>query len=128
MFNYHSAARQFPIALLLLLAQFCTRRLLARRPALFVQLGQPLIAAVGQHFQAFVHLDFALLVEPQVMELSAPLRRANNLSSRAVNNHLRLQRVPPPFAAVVAMLLFFGRSIGVSETSTMMNSIWCSAI
>ncbi len=45
-----------------------------------------------------------------------------------VDNHLAFQGMAFPVAAVIGFLLFFGRSIGVSATSTIMNSISWSSI
>ena len=58
---------------------------------------------------------------------AATMRRADNLSGAPVNDHLAFQGVSLLFASVISFLLFFGRSIGVSATSTMMNSISWSA-
>ncbi len=92
-----------------------------------MQLQQVLVAAVGQHLQALVRRKVAALVEGEVMHGAAPVMSANNLSSAPVDNHLALQGVTLLFAAVVGFLLFFGRSTGVSATSTTTNSIWWSA-
>lgn len=78
--DHHPAARQLPIVPLLLLGKSAFARLLPRRPALCMQLVQPLVAAVGQHLQALVRLDTAALVEGEVVDGAA--RRAVQMTSR----------------------------------------------
>jgi len=92
-----------------------------------MQLLQALIAAVGQHLKALVQLDFALLIEGEVMPGAAPMSRANYLASVPVDAHLAFQGVSLLLATVIGFLLFFGRSMGVPATSTTTNSIWWSA-
>jgi len=70
-----------------------------------------------------MQLKLARFVKGKIVSRAAPMRRANNLARAPVDNHLAFQGVALLFAAVVAFLLFFGRSIGVSATSTTMNSI-----
>ncbi len=125
--DHDPATRQLPVALLLLVGQLGLPRLLPRRPALCMQLLQALIAAVGQHFQALVRLDSAPLVEGEVVHGAAPVMGAYQLPGAPVDHHLALQGVPLLLAAVVGFLLFFGRSTGVSATSTTINSISWSA-
>ena len=127
MFDHDPAARQLPVAPLLLFGQLRLTRLLVRRPALFMQFRQPLIAAVGEQFKALVRLDSAPLVEREVMDGAAGVCRADDLPGAPVDDDLALQGVPLLLAAVVGLLLFFGRSTGVSATSTTTNSIWWSA-
>ncbi len=125
--DHDPAARQLPVAALLFAAQFAFARLLLRRPALFMQLRQPLIAAVGEQFKALMHFEAAPLVKRKIVCRAAPVVGADDLPARAVDDDLRLQRVPLLLPAVVRLLLFFGRSTGVSATSTTMNSISWSA-
>src|SRR5215216_3129428 len=127
MLNHDPTTRQLPVALFLLVAQFRLTRLLVRRPALFVQLLQALIAAVAEHLQALMWLDFAPPVKGEVMHRAASMRCADDLAGAPVDNNLTFQRVPLLLAAVVSFLLFFGRSTGVSATSTTTNSISWSA-
>src|SRR5215204_537048 len=127
MLDHDPAARQLPVAQLLLVREFGFTRLLVRRLALFMQLRQSLVAAVGQHFEALVRLDPAPLVEREVVSRAAAVRGTEHVPGRAVDDDLALQRVPLLLAAVVRPLLFFGRSTGVSATSTTMNSISWSA-
>lgn len=70
-----------------------------------------------------MRLTAAALVEGEVVDGAARLRCANTLPSARVDDNLALQGVPLLFAAVVRLMLFFGRSTGVSATSTMTNSI-----
>ena len=65
-----------------------------------------------------MRLQAAALVESKVMDRAAPVMSANNLPGLTVDNHLALQGVALLFATVISFLLFFGRSIGVSATST----------
>ncbi len=88
-----------------------------------MQLLQALIAAVGEHLKALVYLKVAALIEREVRDGAARMGRANDLTSAPVDNHLALQGVALLFATVVGFLLFFGRSTGVSATSTTRNSI-----
>ncbi len=92
-----------------------------------MQFVQALIAAVSQHFKALVQLKLALLIKSEIVCWAATMGGADDLSGRAVNHNLRLQGVPLLLAAVIIFLLFFGRSTGVSATSTTMNSISWSA-
>src|SRR5215212_7836837 len=57
------------------------------------------------------------------MDGAAPVVSADDLPGAPVDNDLALYGVTLLFAAVVGFLLFFGRSIGVSATSTTTNSI-----
>src|SRR5436309_15264263 len=61
------------------------------------------------------------------MSGAATVCRADDLPGAPVDDDLRLQGVSLLLAAVVGFLLFFGRSTGVSATSTTMNSISWSA-
>src|SRR5215218_6057366 len=58
---------------------------------------------------------------------ATPMCRTNDLARATVDDHLAFQGVSLLLATVVGFLLFFGRSIGVSATSTTMNSISWSA-
>ena len=62
--------------LLLLVGQFRLARLLLRRPALFMELLQALIAAVAEQLKALMRLDLAPPVEGKVMHGAASMRRA----------------------------------------------------
>ena len=55
-----------------------------------MQFRQALIAAVGEQFEAFVQLKFALLVKSDIVCRAATVRRADDLSSRAIDDDLRL--------------------------------------
>src|SRR5215210_4366772 len=88
-----------------------------------MQFAQALIATVGQHLKALMQFKLALLIESKVMHGAAPVMSANNLMSLPVDNHLAFQGVALLFATVIGFLLFFGRSMGVSATSTTTNSI-----
>src|SRR5947209_14897384 len=61
------------------------------------------------------------------MSRAATVRGADDLSSAPIDDHLTFQGVSLLLAAVIGFLLFFGRSTGVSATSTTMNSISWSA-
>src|SRR5215213_10251282 len=61
------------------------------------------------------------------MDGTARVGGANNLPGAPLDNYLTLQGVPLLFATVIGFLLFFGRSTGVSATSTTTNSISWSA-
>src|ERR1700759_5087924 len=61
------------------------------------------------------------------MSRAAAMSRADDLSGAPLNHDLAFQGVPLLLAAVIGFLLFFGRSTGVSATSTTMNSISWSA-
>ncbi len=93
-----------------------------------MQFRDALIAAVGEQFKALMQVKFALFVKSEIMSRAATLRRADNLPCATIDDHLAFQSVALLFAAVIAFLLFFGRSIGVSATSTTMNSISWSDI
>jgi hypothetical protein len=91
-----------------------------------MQFLQALIAALGQHLKALMRLKLALLIEREIMHQATPVIGANNLSNLPVDNHLAFQGVALLFATLIGFLLFFGRCIGVSATSTTTNSISCS--
>src|SRR5215203_1672609 len=92
-----------------------------------MQFRDALIAAVGRQLKALVQLQSAAFVKSKVMSRAATVRRADDLSGAPIDDHLAFQGVPLLLAAVVGSLLFFGRSTGVSATSTTMNSISWSA-
>src|SRR5215210_3712817 len=92
-----------------------------------MQLPDALIAAVSQQLKALVQLQAAAFVKGKIMSRAATMRRADDLSGAPIDDHLAFQGVSLLLATVVGFLLFFGRSIGVSATSTTMSSISWSA-
>ncbi len=68
-----------------------------------------------------MQIKFALLVKSEIVCRAATVGRPNDLASATVDDELRLQRVSLLLAAIIGLLLLFGRSIGVSATSTTMK-------
>ena len=93
-----------------------------------MQFRDALIAAVGEQFKALMQVKFAVFVKSEIVCRATTVCRADDEPCAPVNDDLAFQGVALLFATVVAFLLFFGRSIGVSATSTTMNSISWSDI
>ena len=86
-----------------------------------MQFRDPLIAAVSQQLKALVQLQVAAFVQSKIMSRAATMSSTDDLSGAAIDHHLAFQGVPLLLPTVVGFLLFLGRSIGVSATSTTMN-------
>src|SRR4051794_25075825 len=102
-------------------------RPLLRRSAPVMQFRDALIAAVSQQLKALVQLQSAPFVKSKIMSRAPTMCGADDLSSAPIDDHLAFQGVTLLLPTVVGFLLFLGRSIGVSATSTTMNSISWSA-
>ena len=120
--DHDSTARELPIFSLLFGGQFASFRLFRWCLRVFVFFVQALIARISKNTNVFGKRKFCFFEHRQIVRFAVSLRRANNLASRFINDNLRFYRVPLFLARIVSLLFFFGRSIGVSVTSTMTNS------
>jgi hypothetical protein len=102
----------------LLLRQHTTAPAFVRRAALGVELGDTLIAAVGQQFAVPVQAQPTALENLEVVLASLAAGDGENPARGFIHRYLAFERVTFLFAAVAATLLFFGRSMGCSLTST----------
>src|SRR5262245_4898496 len=97
------------------------RRLTARVPFL-----QALITTVSQTLGGFGEAHATTFEELEIVFAPASVCRTNHLLARTVNHELRFERMSALLPAETAPLLFFGRSTGVSLTSTTTTSNWQS--
>ncbi len=87
-----------------------------------MHLLQALITGISEQTNVFGNRQRALFKHRKIVRFPVSLGCANNSARRLVNDHLRFYRVPFFLARIVSLLFFFGRSIGVSVTSTITNS------
>ena len=120
--HQHPLPRQLPVGAALLLAQRFAFRLLERCLRVFVYLLQALITGIAKYANVFGNLKSGLFEHREIVRFPISLSSANDPTSRLVNDNLRFYRVPLFLARIISALFFFGRSIGVSVTSTMTNS------
>jgi len=118
MLNQDPLASQGTISLLLL---FCERMIfgfLERCLAVFMKVGQALVASIGQDPNVLRHLEFIVLEKLEVVFATIAKGGGYNFSGFLVGDQLRFLGVSPLFAAIVLFLAFFGRSTSCSLTST----------
>jgi hypothetical protein len=92
----------------LLLRQHTTAPAFVRRAALGVELGDTLIAAVGQQFAVPVQAQPTALENLEVVLASLAPGDGENPARGFIHRYLAFERVTFLFAAVAATLLFFG--------------------
>ena len=100
------------------LVQLRLAALLGRGTTIGVQVGNALIALVSQTQLLWQQRYPMQLKQSEVVNSSLTECRVNDLSSHLIDDNLCLQRVLLFLATVVSSLFFFGRSIGLSVTST----------
>jgi len=122
-FYLDAFACQFSIELLFFLRQ-------AMQLAVFqwqnhiLQFGlQSPITQVRAQFQLFAKSHSALLKQFVIVRFAFPEKRRNNLLGFFVDQDLCFQRVPLFLARIISTLFFFGRSIKLSVTSTIVYLI-----
>lgn len=122
MFNQNSFPSQDTIALFLSLRQSMIFGFLERRLTVLMQVCQALVASIRQDAKVFSEITAILLEKLKVVFAAIAKSRGNNLGTLSVRNYLRFLGMSPLFAAVMSFLVFFGRSIGCSLTSTSTTS------
>lgn len=83
-----------------------------------MQVRHALIAAIGDPQLLQLRRKFGLFEEAEIMAMSLIKGGADDHPCQIVHHHLRFQRMPPLLATVKPTLVFFGRSMGHSVTST----------
>lgn len=110
------------VVLTLELVQLRLAGLLRRCTTTGVQFGNSLITFVSQAQLLRQHRYPVLLKQSEVVDSSLAKGSTNDLPSRLIDDHLRFQGVLLFLATVVSSLFFFGRSMGLSVTSTVSTS------
>lgn len=77
-----------------------------------------LIALVCQTLYLWSESDLTVFEQAKVMNPTSGMCGTDDFVTQLVDNHLRFQSVPFLFSTIEALLFFFGRSIGLSVTST----------
>jgi hypothetical protein len=80
------------------------------------------IPTITQHFQTSTALTLTAFEQLEIMLASFTLCRRNDLQAARIHDHLTFERVSFLLTAVELTLLFLGRSIGDSATSTTTTS------
>ena len=122
MFNSNSFASQDTIFLLLWFGQSVIFGFLERRLAVFVKFCQSLIASICQDPKVFGKITALVLEQLKIMFAAITKSRDNNFGALTISDYLRFLGMALLFAAVMPFLVFFGRSIGCSLTSTSTTS------
>jgi len=90
--------------------------------AVFMKLCQSLIASIRQDPDVFCNVTLVIFEKLEVMLAPKGKGGGDNSSGLLVSNQLCFLGVSPPFATVMPILAFFGRSIGCSLASTSTTS------
>src|SRR6266498_4844301 len=122
MLNQNPFSSQDTIALLFSLCQRMIFRFLERCLAVFMEIGQALIASICQYPNVFRHVTSVILEQLKIMFASIGKGGGNDFGGLLVGHQLRFLGMAPLFAAVMPILAFFGRSIGCSLASTSTTS------
>jgi hypothetical protein len=91
------------------------------RATVRMSLGQTLVAAVSEPFGVGVRTQLAALEEPESVLSPLAAGHCQDRAGSVVDGPLAFQRVALLLARVAGALLFFGRSTGLSVTSTAMT-------
>ena len=122
MLNHNPFASQDTVSLFLTFCQCMQFGFLERRLAVFVKFHQTLIASICQNAKVFGKMTAIVLEQLKIVLTAMTEGGRDDLSTLAISNYLRFLGVTLLFATVMPFLVFFGRSIGCSLTSTNMTS------
>ncbi len=129
MFIFHAFARNPFIDLFILFGEGKLFAALLRKLAVLMEVLDALVAGIGFDGNVGVKSHLGLFKEPEVMPTAIRDSGADDLFGLFVDDNLTLYGMAFLFAGVVALLSFFGRSIGDSEASTKITSkevsVWC---
>ena len=114
---------QFVIAGFLFFGQRMKLRPLGRKLAVFMQMIEAQITRIGQTADLFRQVASAIFEQRKIMVAAWVKSRGDDYLRLLVHHHLRLLGMPLLLSAVVPALLFWGRSMGCSVTSTNTTSI-----
>ena len=117
-FDHDSLPRQLAILRLLSVRQRVMFTFFVGNPAVRVQRQQALITAVGQQQNRQNDRPNRHFKQTKIMHRTFRLGRAENFLRFGVCDNLRFDHMPLFFARIPGFLVFFGRSIGLSVTST----------
>ncbi len=123
MFNVNALAGKFSIFLPLLWCQGMVFWFLMRCFTVFMKFHQTLIAWICQTANALSNIELAFLEETKIMSASAGKGCCNDFQCVFCDYDLCFLCVTLLFTTVMSFLLFFGRSIACSLTSTSNTSI-----
>src|SRR3972149_7159610 len=122
MFDQNPFTSQASISLFLSFSQRRMLGFLERCLAVFVKFCQSLVASICQNPNVFGNLAAIILEELKIMFAPKSKGGCHNFGGLLVSHQLRFLSMSLLFATIVLFLVFFGRSIGCSLTSTSMTS------
>lgn len=122
MLNDNSRAIDFTIPKLCFFGQLAAFGFLLRRSRVRMQFLQSVITFITEFCNFFCQLNLALFVKFEIVNRAGRMCRCHNLFRLYISDDLRVESMPLFLAGVVSLLFFFGRSIGVSPTSTTTTS------
>ena len=126
MFVRHALVGDFTVVTLLLTGQFLLFAAFDRVLGIGMDFLDSDVARVNFDLDAPQRANAGSLVQLEIMRFSMGERSANDDAGYLVYDDLRLSRVTFFLAGVVAPLSFFGRSMGLSVTSTSTVSYFVS--
>ena len=123
MFNINALAGERPIFLLLFCCQWMMFRFLVWRFAVGMDFHQSLIAGISKAANAFINTQVTFFEKTKIMRASFGKSCCYDSQWLFPNYNLRFLGMTLLFTAVMSFLLFFGRSMACSLTSTSNTSI-----
>jgi len=129
MFNSNPLSRQSPIKRLLFRSQRTVLPLLKRHITIGMKRRNALITAVRLHLHFWTHRTArAGLVKTEIMNATRCLLDKENQERVQINHHLCLYSMTLLLAGIVLLLVFLGRSIGLSVTSMAIVFGFCPSL
>ena len=129
MLNGNPLPRQSPIKRLLLRCQRSVLALLKRHFTVGMIRGDPLITTVYLHLHIRTHRSaHAGLVKSEIVNTASGLLNEENQERIQIDDHLGLYSMTLFLAGIVLLLIFLGRSIGLSVTSTAIVLGFCPSV
>ena len=118
MFNQNSFTSQQFVSLFLSFGQWMILGFLERCLAVFVEFCKSLVTSICQNTNVLCNSSLIILEKLKVMFTSITKGGCHDFGGLLVGNQLRFLGVSLLFTTIMALLAFFGRSIGCSLTST----------
>lgn len=120
--DHYPLARQLAVGAPLCGTQLAAFRLFSWRLRVFVFSLQTLITGIREQTNVFGNRKVRLFEQRKVVRFARRLSGTNNFSPRLFDDNLCFYRGSLLLARIIPALFFFGRSIGVSPASTIINS------
>ncbi len=117
-FNFDALACPFSVDLLFLARQAVQLAVFQRQNDFFGFALQAPITQIGAQFQMFAQPHVAQLKQFVIVRATFAEKGRRNFSALFANNKLRFQNVPLSLVRIKCARFFFGRSISLSVTST----------